>query len=215
MARRRSRRRGNMRAALNSSSGRFAIPQYEAEPFLTKTFRFEGTVAPGSPVNITAETILSACGVVGSVTNLDVAQLWASFKIKRLRIWSAPASVSANANTITVVWAGAGTVSNTIKIESDTSISTAVPLYLDLVPPPESAAAFWNIESSGALFQIEQLGTSSPLIVDLTLDLKMNSGGFASHQVGVSTAVVGELYFLALDGPSTNLLVPVALGTTH
>jgi len=188
---------------------------YEAEPFLTKRMRFEGVISPGTPITVTALSLLGACGVVGSVTNLDVAALFASFRIKRLQIWSAPASVSANANTVTCVWAGAGTVASTVKIQSDSSISTAVPLYLDMKPPKESAASFWNVESGGGMFQIEEFGTASPIIVDLTIDVKMYSGGFAGTSIGVSTAVVGELYFLALDGPSTNILVPVALGTTH
>ncbi len=196
-------------------AGRFSIPKYEPEPYLTKTLRFEGSITPGTPITVTAETLLSACGVVGSVTNLDVSQLFISFRVKRLRVWSAPASVSANANTITLVWSGQGSIANSIELESDTSISTAVPLYLDCTPPAHSQAAFWSVESSGTVFQLEQFGTTSPVVVDLTVDLKMASGGFLTHQVGVSTAVVGELYYLALDGPSTNTLVPVALGTTH
>lgn len=62
-----------------------------------------------------------------------------------------------------------------------------------------------------------QLGVPAGSIVDLVLDLVLADLPSTTTPVttAVATATIGVTYYLALDGPSTNDLVPVSLFTTH
>jgi urea transporter len=50
-------------------------------------------------------------------------------------------------------------------------------------------------------------------VIDLAVDFTL-SGQFEAFTQVVATAVVGTVYYLALDGPSSNTLVPVGVPTT-
>ncbi len=188
------------------------IPTLEAEPYMTHTFRFTGNLS--GLTSITNNSILGACGVVGTVLNTSVSYLWASFRIKRLRIWGVSDNGAVPTQNVTLVWQGASQLATTEKVQVVSSASISEPLHLDVRPPPLSQAAFWNIGSANTILSL-QPDVGSYFTIDLTVDLKMFQGGFATSTANVATATVGELYYLALDGPSTNILKPVGLGTTH
>jgi len=152
---------------------------------------------------------------VGKVTNSLTADLWQSFKLHNVKIWGAPPS--STFTELSLEWEGNGTVGAAEIQVSASSISQSVPLYLNATPPAGSQAAFWNVESGGDIFFLQQNSASSsglPIIIDLDLTCKMLDGGFVSSTTSVATAVVGELYYLPLDGVATHTLLPVGLATT-
>jgi hypothetical protein len=51
-------------------------------------------------------------------------------------------------------------------------------------------------------------------VVDVHVSFR-TSGAIAAGTHSVTTATLGNIYYLALDGPSSNVYVPVGLPTTH
>ncbi len=191
------------------------IPQIVTGHAYRKTFRFQGNLQSGTGYQITAQNIIDSLGVVGKVANTSVAELWQSFKLHRVTIWAAPPTASFT--ELSLEWEGNSTVAAAEMQVSASSISQSVPLVLDVVPPAGSQAAFWSVEGSGDIFFLSAITAGSsalPIIIDLDLTCKMLDGGFAAAATAVTTCVVGELYYLPLDGVTTHALNPVGLAST-
>jgi len=80
-------------------------------------------------------------------------------------------------------------------------------------PPAKSLASFWLGDVDSAT-QVFALSTSPGSIVDVSLSFRL-CNVYSSASVAVATAVIGTVYYLALDGPSSNTYVPVGIPTTH
>jgi hypothetical protein len=183
------------------------VPQISSNVVKSHVFRFTATSAFNG--NIRQEDVGGALGTIATVVNSTVTYINETFKVRRIRIWTPPASQGASA-TCSVNWIGGSFAAN--KEISDTSVSVSVPAHIDCKPPPQSSASFWqNVASSTALFT---LACPSGSIVDLHVSY-IEGDDESVNSAAVATAVLGHTYYLALDGPSTNLLVPVSLTTTH
>jgi hypothetical protein len=184
-----------------------AIPQISTNFVKSHKFRFLATSAI-SGVSINNQQIGGASGTMGSAAN-TVSQINQSFRLKKIEIW-APTSVSTTGAIASVEWLGTANSPN--KEVSDISINVSQPAHVVTSPPPMSLASFWQlISTNNSLFVLTCPGGS---VVDLTLDLIENDSGNAIFDVTVVTAVAGAVYYLALDGVGTHLLVPVSLKTT-
>lgn len=185
-------------------------PQLNTSAPYRHTYRFMNT-AFAANVTVTASDLLGAAGTFAKTTNSIVTTWYTSFKIHRVRIW-ALTSNAGNTGTATVQLTWSGTVAQPAdKGINDISINPSVPAFIDSKPPAGSSPSFWNGQSSSSVFVIS---TNTDIIVDVDMSLQ-NFGGFDSLDISVATAVLGEPYWLALDGASTNVLVPVGLQTTH
>ncbi len=203
------------RRSRSSNSLRNVQPNIiEAEPYLTHTYRYSGAIANTAGLSITALDILGAAGVYTKTSNSSVVPIFSSFRLRRLKVWATTVSGATPVGSVAVIWQGASTAAATDQMMVATSASISVPLFMDMKPPAMSQAAFWNIESSGVIFSIAPTLANTQLVVDLTLDLKMNTGGFSPVGITVVTAALGDTYYLALDGPGTNELLPVGLSST-
>jgi hypothetical protein len=132
-----------------------------------------------------------------------------SFRIRRIEVWAAPASQGAN-STVSLDWVG---FNNSPNIEaSDTTLSVTKNAHIVTTPPQNSLCHFWQKNTGTALFKLVCPINS---IVDLTVDQVLSDQEVALETEGVATATLGLIYYLALDGPATNVLVPVSLNTTH
>ncbi len=153
--------------------------------------------------------LIGACGGVCTVTNTTISLLVESLRLKKIEVWSAPATQGAS-STCTVEWSGSD---NSPNVEvSDTTISVARNAHLVTSPPNLSLASFWTTPtSSNALFSL-----TCPInsIIDIWLDEVLADQASALGTTTVATGVLGELYFLPLDGTTTHLLIPVSLNTT-
>jgi hypothetical protein len=112
--------------------------------------------------------------------------------------------------TLAISWNG-GPVFVTNAEVSDTSVSAAYPAHLLARPPKNSNAAFWQTNSGNSIFV---LTIPNDTVIDLSVDLVMSDQTDVATQ-SASSAATSNQYFLALDGPGSNVLVPQSLNTTH
>jgi hypothetical protein len=195
-----SRRRNTSRKSSNKP------PQLLTNPKFSHVFRFQAG-ATTVPIAISSTDILGACGTIGG-SAVSVYGFVAAFLIKRVQIWSPPPSQGA-VSTCAIEWTGTSPVS-TIEV-SDTTNSVSTPAHLSSVPPRNSTAKFWQRANAIAMFNI----TAPPgSIIDLSLDMVLLDDAALNTVYAVATAVLGNPYYLALDGPTTHLLTPVSLSTT-
>jgi hypothetical protein len=100
------------------------------------------------------------------------------------------------------------------KIVNVATIGTASIGYLSVEPPKDSLASYWSISGSNeadVLFSMD-LPTNTIIDVDVTYQL-LNGVADSPAAIPVSstqTVVGGIIYQVALDGTSTNTLVPSA-----
>ncbi len=184
------------------------IPQFESNIRLSHRFRFTASSAL-SLSSITGATLLGALGTVCTVVNTTVAQFARAFRIKSVEMWAPISSTSTAPVSCTIVWFGFG---NSPNIErTGTSISNAQPAHLRSTPPKESLAGFWQLTGSTNIFFLTAPGGT---VVDLEVEYVLVDQATATSTQTVAAGTLGNVYYLALDGPTTNLLVPVGLATT-
>jgi len=220
------RMKNNKRPRVNrSSSGpiRLKPPQHDVGMPLRHVFRY--TAANLSSItNITAQDILGSAGVYTLAANSSVVTWYTSFKIHRVRVWAYTTSADPTELPVSISLEfgrgppGAFTFAAN-KMFNDVSLNAAQPAFLDCIPPSGSIASFWNQQTSDIMFTLTSaqsgVGAAGSVIIDLDLSLQ-TVGDVSGSSIAVATAALGASYFLALDGPSSNLLVPVApLPTTH
>jgi hypothetical protein len=179
-------------------------PSLSLVPTLGHCFRFINTSNASVPVTVT--TLLGSLGVIGtSVTS--TASMASSVRISHINVWP-PAGGTALAE-----WGYAeGHVKDAIK---DSSLPTGITIskMLKFSPPPNLLASFWSNEVFGAQ-NILNLICSVGSVVDVHVSYTI-AASFQNVLIPVATAVLGTVYYLALDGPTSNLYVPVGLPTTH
>jgi hypothetical protein len=185
-------------------------PMFESNLRVRHRFRFQ-TPAGFNGV-ISSADIMAACGNICDVTNSSVIAIFDSFRIHTVEVWSSPAIAMGANVTCSLEWLGTGQAP-AIEV-SDTSNSVTTPARLRCGPPRESNAAFWQtprIASTNMFTLVSPYGT----IVDMVLDLVMaDVVGATPLLTNVTTATLGNIYYLALDGPASNQLRPVSLNTT-
>jgi len=210
--RRTNQRRRTGRARTNgvrSMNNLYTPPPHQSNIRLNHKFRFMALATELS--TITSQNVLGALGTLGTITNTAVGTCAESFRIKKLSIWSPPASQGA-ATTISVEWIGTQQ-SPSIEV-SDSSNSVSRPAHISSAPPKNSNAAFWHTPQIGNenLFNLSLFANS---IVDLDVEYILLDDAANKVSLAVTTAVIGNPYYLALDGPTNNNIVPLSLSTTH
>jgi hypothetical protein len=202
---RRSKRRMGRR---NNNLRTIKPPQHKSNIVVNHTYRFTSS-ASGSHT-ITGLDIAGAIGGICTVSNSTLVCYAESFKIKKVEAWSTINLANNLPASVSVEWLGSGTSSN-MEI-SDTSVSTANPAYITTKPPKESTSSFWQNPASNNnnLFIITQ---NNPTIVDIQLEYILADENVTS--LTIATGTLGDTYYLALDGPTTNVFTPVSLTTTH
>ncbi len=145
------------------------------------------------------------------MVNTTVACWTTALKVRSVELWAAPAALGAGA-TVSVNWFGA---SNSPNLEvSDTSLSTSTNAHIRSMPPVNSTASFWQRASVST--NMFTLVLPAGGICDLEVDMILADQDVALVTGAVATAVVGTVYYLALDhiALATHVLVPVSLATT-
>jgi len=190
---------------------KYHLPQIETNVRLTHTFRFVASSAFNG--QIYQSGIIGAMGTIGRIINASVANIFATAKIHRVKCM-APISSQGTAATVSINWFG--TNNNTPNKEvSDTSVSTAEPAYISTSPPRKSIGEDWFEFSAGSSSYIFTLVCPTGTVIDLTVSGIMADGPTdTATQSNIGTATVGVIYYLALDYPTSHILVPVSLTTT-
>jgi len=198
-------------------SGRGSLPPaLELTPRYTHTFRFTCT----STGSFTIQAI-QLCGALGGIctTANSLVQTWtSSFRILGLKAWPAPSSSSTSG--IYVDWYFSDT-----DLFPDTSKSTTVPEGVSVTdavsfrPPSKSTAGFWVNSTATSSFTLFNISVVAGSVLDLTVQATLpvvNSTTSSLYGLSVTTGTLGNVYYLSLDGPSSNKLPPVSgVPTTH
>lgn len=204
----RSRARKSPRSALLRSSVRLGPPSIPSNIAVNHVYRFVST-AGGSTTIIDTDVAGIAgakCTVVNSVLSL-ISQV---FKIHRISIWTPPASQGASA-TCSISWYSLISAGPPGPEKSDTTMSTAYPAYVTSTPPPGSRAEMLVSGQGGiALFD---LVAPTGSIIDVNVTHYLDDNPATGIVYPVASAVLGEMYYLPLDGAS-DVYLPVSLQTT-
>lgn len=203
-----NRRARQNKAPRNLGSGKMNPPQIRTNVIVTHKYRF--TSSSGTTTAITSDGCAFAAGAIGTVTNSKVNALAASVKLDCLEIWTPPAA-QGNTATCSVEWNGQQS-SSTVEV-SDTTVSTAIPAHVKTTPPARSLSSFWQDLAVGNV-QLCAITAPAGSIIDATISFILDDSGNATTQASVGTAVIGEVYYLALDATGTHIYTPVALNTT-
>jgi len=204
-------KRGDRRARQNKSSGN-KPPQLQSNVTLSHRYRFTSTSGTATP--ITVASLLLASGTVAATSNLVYSPFF-SVKVNKVDIYAPPASQGA-ASTCSIEWfGGLGSMGN--QEISDTSNSVSTPARVSSRPPRLSQASFWN----NAIHNVNLFTLIAPAgsIIDVMLSLIMfddSEPAGSSNPVHYTTgaaATVGDVYFLALDQPTSSIYTPVSLTT--
>ncbi len=182
------------------------IPSIRSNLQIRHRFRFRATAAIVA-VGISDTQILGTFGNVCTVANSAVATLAKTWRLHSLEMWS---PVVTNGTPITVS-CELQVVNAPNREWSDTAISTTMPAHIKVRPPKDSLLSMWRIGASSTPFL---LNCPTGTIVDLDVSFIMDDDSATLATVTVAAGTLGSYYYLALDGPTTNLLVPVSLQTT-
>jgi hypothetical protein len=182
-------------------------PSLKSNIVLNHTFRYRSNNVIATA--ITSNGFLGGAGGICTVANTTLVGFFYALRIRRIKVWTITATAG-TAATCSVEWQGQA---NTPNMEvSDTSINTAVPAMLNSVPPRNSLAANWATANTGQLCILTcPVGT----IVDVSLQLVAWDGEANNSINTISAGTLGQVYYLALDQPSsTQRYVPISLSTT-
>ncbi len=184
-------------------------PQIRANVELTHRYRF--TSSSGTAKTITDSLLMGAAGALATSTTVG-APLYQAVKLKRVSIWTPPASQGAAASC-SILWAPGNIVSGGRGTEvSDTTVSVAEPAHVTSVPPRGSVASFWQNGNTGQALM--QLVAPSGSIIDVELQLVLADGAasLATPLVLVG-ATAGAVYYGALDNTTkaSAVYLPVSL----
>jgi len=201
-----------------------SLPALEIVPRLVHTYRWQSTNGATYSPAISMGNLLLACGamctVAGAAGAGTITTWWSSFRIKRIQMWGMLNPASVNIGTVGIDFSSelAGTSENfsTNLTYSDSTLSTANPAHLDVRPPKGSAASLWHTVT-GATLQLAnttilQLIFAPYGVCDITIELVMsnNEGPLISVTPAITAPVLGNEYYLRLDGTSGSL-APVGL----
>jgi hypothetical protein len=145
---------------------------------------------------------------------VHVTSIVGSMRLKSVEIWAPPAS-QGSSSTCSVEWAA--TPNSAFSEVSDTSMSVSNPAYVKARPPRNSRASWW--QNVGDLAeQLMFLIAPSGSVIDIVVEyiLYDDDSGTNPLLIVVTTATIGQMYYLALDTgvAGTHIYPPVSLSTT-
>jgi len=171
----------------------------------SRTLRY--TNSSSSLTAVTAANVACAFGTICTVVNSTVKSWVSSFRIDTIRVW--PSS----GGSAYLLWG-----QETSGLVPDDLINRSIPTGITVTgsvtftPTGKSLASMWRnaTDASDTLFYISS-SVGSVCDVQITETEASGLGGFTGSVVA---GVVGNYYYLALDGPSSNNYKPVDLPTT-
>jgi len=186
-------------------------PVLNTSPTIGHTFRFTNT-ANSTALAISGALLQGALGVMGTATNSTVRPWATSVRIHKITIW--PSAGSNPPIAPGVEW---GAVSSTVKDEGKyTGLPYGITEERAMIsrPPKKSVCSDWlSLQATGitTLFYITAPAGS---IMDISLSYTLANVFVTSNAITTATAVIGTVYYLALDGNSSHNWGPIGLPTT-
>lgn len=219
------RRRGIGGYSRSCASALSKPPPFEALIKKRHTFRFVSSSAYSG--DITAGDIAGALGGICTVANTTLACYNLGFKINSVELWAAGSE--STPVQVSLTW-GAGDTSAALPATggaylagflpstiSDTSVGVSQSAHIKAYPPKNSLSGNWftlqNFPSATVAFG---LNVPQGCTIDLNISYFEQSGlDYSDVNVNISNGTLSDIYYLALDGPTSNKLVPINMITTH
>ncbi len=194
---------GNM--TLRSFSCPMQPPAYRGNVYFTKRFRFVAS-ASGTAQAITPAKLGVLVGVCTTL-NATVTGLFEQVRVKAIYMWAGPNTATLTPVQLSVSFPGsvAGAVGAN-ETFSDVSVGATRVAHVCGKPDPMSQSAQWQNcgtggapGTSGLFFLTYAQGTVIDVVMDVALTNDARSSG---NTVAVTTGVLTQLYYLALDNPA-------------
>jgi len=186
------------------------VPMIETSVMTRHKYRFVSTAGVGA-ASITVGTIFGAIGTVGTVANSTVTTICSSFRIRKVDIYESAQSVATVSSEL--LWASPVSVNSSDVAWSNATIPYDRPSRISAAPPKGTLASFWWNSSATSTTPLFSLTCAIGSIVDVEIEATL-SNALTGVTISVSTAVLGALYFLYLDGNTSHKLAPVGLPAT-
>ncbi len=160
--------------------------------------------------SVTRQFLASALGGICSVTN-SVHTSWASScRIRSITIWPAAGSQAA------LNWA---TSSAEQALQRDDFIIDTMPTGITVdkpvrvVPNKKSYLSMWQALGSNSTDPLFQVSAELGSIIDVE-GVYTLTNDYVAPNTTIAAGTLGVVYYLALDGPSSNKIQPLGLPTT-
>jgi len=196
---------------VGGGGGRISIPPpLDVSTTFRKKYRFFCTSANAR--NVSVADLLGVAGTICTTANTGVTTMAACCKINKVTVWP---SASASATTYAdVEWIAAASGFDrerdvTINIPQGVTMTGA----LSFRPQAKSLSSFW-LNSTIASTNIFFITCSVGSVVELDASYVL-SAIYTPVNIAVATGTLGAVYYLAMDGPSTNTFQPTNLPSTH
>jgi hypothetical protein len=193
------------------------VPVIHLTPQMRRNFYFSNSTS-GS-VSISFLELIGTLGGICTVANTTIQNWASSLKVNHLRVW--PSMSASGVESVVVDWVAGP--SGFVPDRADTVINvmgSTIPHSLTFTPPRNSLAGDWlntaAVSSSANIFNLTfPSGCVWELDVTITLGM-VNSTTTTTFAASVATGTLGNIYYLALDGTSSNKIAPVGgTPTTH
>jgi len=185
-------------------------PPLQLVPTYRKTYRFTSTASGTS--TITVGELVGALGGICTVANATLSCWTSSIRIHTIKFW--PACENAGANQGYIEWFnnyGSYAYKDDV-INYTTPESTSLTGCYTFKPPRGTLCGDWLncvIGTSTQLFNITapEKGCVVDIDVESTLGISSSTSTVLT-QVSITSGTLGNIYYLALDGPSVHNFPP-------
>lgn len=183
-----------------------------SNPVYSRQLRFNSN-SNSVTKSITAIDLAGALGGICTVTNSKLNLFASSLKIRYVEVW-APVSAQGAAVSLSINFSGSANSAD--KLLSDTSVNVSVPAHIRAVPPRQTLASFYQSWSGTTTLMTLNVPQDAIIDVGLSFTITTDDGlSGSTPQVTISSGTLGNTYYLALDGPTSNDFVPVILPSTN
>jgi hypothetical protein len=189
-------------------------PQLNNSVALTHVFRyFVATTA--APVSVSVQDMLGALGGICSVGNSLLKPWSSSFRIHSVTAYPSTAAAAPNENFCALWWnAGPSFQQKDVEESKDVPQGVTMTAPVRFTPPGKTLAGDWLACTATGSTNLFSMFVSAGSIIDLHVSFTL-SNQFIPATMTIGTGTLGTIYYLALDGPSSNTIVPAHLPTTH
>jgi hypothetical protein len=187
-------------------------PEFQCVLTVRHKYYFLVEVSGVANVSINDRYIRGAIGGICTVANSKVMPWAGSIKLHSIVLW--PSAVSGSSGACDLYWVSTGT--EFIKDDEKfrvlpEGITETGPLKF--TPPAKSLAGEW-ISDSGSATNLAGLSAPNGTVVCLDVSFTL-ANNITAVLATVASGTLGSVYYLALDGPTSNLVVPLGVPTTH
>jgi hypothetical protein len=186
-------------------------PPFNSTIKVSHVYRFRcATSVIGAGVSIA--DIFGAIGGMVTTANSLLTSFASSFRLKKFVAW--PPQV-AGADLVYINWSSAAAAGFVEDKQIVDTLPDGITVTRAMVarPPANSLLRDW-IASAATPANVCYITCPAGAIIDMHVEFTV-SNCLGTLQNTIATGLLGQVFYLALDGPSTNKLQPFGIPTTH